>query len=240
MQKIYYWFKRIAIVLTITGLVGLMVFMIITHQAMDEATTITERDNVYKENNVIVVEADSPVANLVFYPGALVESEAYLVMAEMLSAEGITVYIVEMPLNLSVLNPDAFESVYNTYQSDLPWYLGGHSLGGAMTSRNDMEDIKGLILIAAYIDVAHDLSNENIDVLSITASEDKVLDRISFEEAKEYLPNSTVYLEIEGGNHANFAYYGIQRGDGENTISRQTQHEIYTQYVIDFVKGDLS
>lgn len=240
MEKMYQWFKRIAIVLALTGLIGLMVFMIITHQAMDEAVAITNNDNVYNEDSVIVVEADQPIANLVFYPGALVESEAYLVMAEMLSAEGITVYIVEMPLNLSILNPDAFETIYNTYSSDLPWYLGGHSLGGAMTSRNNMDNIKGLILIAAYIDIAYDLSDKEIDVLSITASEDEVLDRVSFEEAKAYLPPSTIYREIDGGNHANFAYYGVQRGDGENTISRERQHVLYTQYIIDFVKGDLT
>jgi hypothetical protein len=240
MQKAYIWFKRGAIVIAITGLIGLMVFMIITHQAMDEAVSIKDNNNVYSEDNVIVVEAENPIANLVFYPGALVESEAYLVMADMLSVEGVTVYIVEMPLNLSILNADAFEKVYDEYPSDLPWYLGGHSLGGAMTSRNDMEPIDGLILLAAYIDVAHDLSDETIDVLSITASEDEVLDRVSFEESKPYLPDSTVYREIEGGNHANFAYYGLQRGDGDSTISRETQHQIYTQYIIDFVKGDLS
>ncbi|MFW6318668.1 MAG: alpha/beta hydrolase, partial [Bacillota bacterium] len=175
MQKAYIWFKRGSIVLAILGLIGLIAFMMLTHQAMDEASTRIEHDNVYKEDNVIIVEAEDPIANLVFYPGALVESEAYLVMAEMLSIEGITVYIVEMPLNLSILNPDAFDTIYDTYPSDLPWYLGGHSLGGAMTSRNDMEQIDGLILVAAYIDVAHDLSNETIDVLSITASEDEVL-----------------------------------------------------------------
>lgn len=240
MQKAYVWFKRGAIVLAITGLIGLMVFMILTHQAMDEAASITEHDNVYEEDNVIIVEADEPIANMVFYPGALVESEAYLVMADMLSVEGITVYIVEMPLNLSILNPDAFEAIYETYPSDLPWYLGGHSLGGAMTSRNTMEHIEGLILVAAYIDVAYDLSDEDITVLSITASEDEVLDRVSFEDAKPYLPDNTIYREIDGGNHANFAYYGLQRGDGENTISRHAQHLIYTRYIIDFVKGDLS
>jgi len=37
------------------------------------------------------------------------------------------------------------------------------------------------------------------------------------------LPPTTVYVEISGGNHAQFGYYGDQSGDNPATITREAQ-----------------
>jgi hypothetical protein len=39
------------------------------------------------------------------------------------------------------------------------------------------------------------------------------------------LPPSTEWTAIEGGNHAQFGWYGPQSGDNEATISREEQQE---------------
>jgi hypothetical protein len=37
------------------------------------------------------------------------------------------------------------------------------------------------------------------------------------------LPPSTVRVEIDGANHAQFGWYGLQSGDNNSTISREQQ-----------------
>ena len=37
------------------------------------------------------------------------------------------------------------------------------------------------------------------------------------------LPASTTWLPIQGGNHAQFGWYGPQPGDGQPTITREDQ-----------------
>ena len=39
------------------------------------------------------------------------------------------------------------------------------------------------------------------------------------------LPSDTIRVEIAGGNHAQFGWYGNQPGDNEATIRREIQQE---------------
>ena len=45
------------------------------------------------------------------------------------------------------------------------------------------------------------------------------------ENANQYLPDSSVKVVIEGGNHAQFGNYGDQRSDGIATISSAEQQK---------------
>ena len=38
-------------------------------------------------------------------------------------------------------------------------------------------------------------------------------------------PETTAWVAIEGGNHAQFGWYGPQRGDNPASISREAQQE---------------
>jgi hypothetical protein len=87
----------------------------------------------------------------------------------------------------------------------------------------------GLVLMAAYPGSSTDLSEWTGPVLSLSASEDRVVDTENFESGKERLPSATVYFDIDGGNHSGFGSYGPQEDDGEATISRTMQHNIIVQ-----------
>jgi hypothetical protein len=52
-------------------------------------------------------------------------------------------------------------------------------------------------------------------------------DRITSSAA--LLPSGTVFVAIEGGNHAQFGWYGDQSGDNPATISREDQQEQIVQ-----------
>ncbi|MBQ6921041.1 MAG: hypothetical protein IJQ72_03985 [Bacilli bacterium] len=51
-----------------------------------------------------------------------------------------------------------------------------------------------------------------------------------------YFPSGYKNQIIEGGNHANFGYYGKQLGDNDATITREEQTNITISAVVDFIK----
>lgn len=55
------------------------------------------------------------------------------------------------------------------------------------------------------------MTESAVPVLSITATKDKVLNQEAYQEAKQYLPERTEYVSINGGNHGGFGSYGEQK-----------------------------
>jgi hypothetical protein len=60
-------------------------------------------------------------------------------------------------------------------------------------------------------------------VSSIYGTLDSVADPEKIAYSQALLPPDTVWVPIEGGNHAQFGYYGPQPGDAAATISREEQ-----------------
>ena len=60
-------------------------------------------------------------------------------------------------------------------------------------------------------------------VTSISATLDGLATPEKIDASRPLLPPDTVWLPIEGGNHAQFGWYGPQGGDNEATISREDQ-----------------
>jgi hypothetical protein len=161
-----------------------------------------------------------------FYPGGLVDEDAYAPLLRRIALGGVTAVLVPMPADLAVLAPRKGDDAVDALPELGPWIAAGHSLGGAMAAswadvRRD--DLAGLALLAAYPAASRDLSDAPFPALSITASEDGVLDRERWEERRDLLPSDTTYLEIAGGNHAGFGAYGPQRGDGEASLPALVQ-----------------
>ena len=159
---------------------------------------------------------------LIFYPGGKVEATAYLPLLTALARDGIDCFLVKMPLNMAFMDMDAAADIQANYAYDR-WYVGGHSLGGAMAAVYAAEHgdgLSGLVLLAAYATKPLD---EHLAVLELHGSEDGVLNRDKLEEGRQYLPASALSEELPGGNHAQFGDYGLQKGDGVATVSREEQ-----------------
>lgn len=172
-------------------------------------------------------EDASPETGVVFYPGGLVDPRAYAAPLRELAEQDVLVALVPMPSNLAVFAPNAADDVLAAEEDVSHWIIAGHSLGGAMAAQyaaDHADAVDGLALWAAYPPEAADLSTSGLAVTSVTASEDGVLDAEAFDDAKARLPADTVYVDIAGGNHAGFADYGPQEGDGEATLDRHVQH----------------
>jgi len=169
-------------------------------------------------------EPESIRAGLVFYPGGMVEHEAYAPLMQALCRRGVLCILVGMPMDLAVLDADAAEGIQEKYPQVERWMIGGHSLGGAMAAAyaaDHPQEFDALLLLGAYS--AEDLRHTDLAVLSVYGTHDGVLNRSKYEECKAHYPEAFEEFVIEGGCHAYFGDYGGQKGDGKPTISREMQ-----------------
>ena len=238
------WLKKIFITVIFLGFImsflGILYLNFNTYSPMIQAAYEMNRENVYIKDNTIIFEpSKNVVANFIFYQGGLVKPESYAVLAQMLSDEGIRVFIPRMPFNLAILNQNAYKDIIQNslYMED--FYIGGHSLGGATAaialSKEDTS-IKGIIFLAGYGTDDSNLRNKDIKVLSITAENDEIFNWERYEAYKALLPNDSMFYTIGGGNHAGFGFYGEQKGDGIAEITREIQHRITVERIVDFIK----
>ena len=163
---------------------------------------------------------------IVFYPGGKVDEVAYAPLLLSFAENGYDVYLVKMPAKLAVLDMNAAEAIFQEATHITEWTMMGHSLGGAMAasfSAAHDEEVDQLVLLAAYS--TEDLTEKEIDVFSFYGTEDKVLNLEKYAQYYENLPEDLIEEVIEGANHANYAYYGAQDGDGKATITREEQQE---------------
>ena len=179
--------------------------------ASDAAVRVEQRDYGW------LFDGPGEDAALIFYPGGKVEETAYAPLLRQLAERGVDVCLVRMPLRLAVFGADRADSVMAEH-AYARWYIGGHSLGGAVAANYASSHpgaLEGLVLLAAY--PTHPLDG-TAEEISLYGSEDGVLDRARLEAGRQYAPARSEELVIEGGNHAQFGSYGPQRGDGEAAI----------------------
>jgi dienelactone hydrolase len=183
---------------------------------------------------------DDPAVGLVLYPGARVDPRAYAPAARALAQEGYLVVIAPMPLNLAIFAPDQAAEVMAAFPEVDRWALGGHSLGGAMSARfayQNPDAVQGLVLWAAYPASTDDLSSHSLAVTSIYGTRDGLATGDKIAASRPLLPLDTSWVAIEGGNHAQFGWYGSQSGDNTATISREEQQDQIVAATLSLLAG---
>ena len=141
-----------------------------------------------------------------------------------------------MPLSLAVFDVNAAQKVITAHPEVINWVIGGHSLGGVMAAsfaKKHLDVFKGLFFLASYPMESDDFSQSSIKVVSIYGTQDGQADQMQNELHTRLLPQDTIWVKIEGGNHAQMGWYGLQPGDGKSTISREAQQQI----VLDSLAG---
>ena len=176
------------------------------------------------ENGDLTFGTGTEPFGLIFYPGGKVEHRAYVPLMRLLAENGVFCVLCEMPFRLAVFDPNAADGIPEAFPEVGRWYLGGHSLGGAIAASclsGRAAEFAGLVLLGSYS--ADDLSGSGLRVLSVYGSEDGVLNREKYEASRSNLPSDTKEVVIEGGCHAYFGMYGPQRGDGTPSITNEEQ-----------------
>ncbi len=169
-----------------------------------------------------------PTTGLIIYPGGHVDYRAYAPQARAIAAQGYLVVVPHMPLNLAVFDPGVAGRVIAKYPHIQQWAVGGHSLGGSMAANfiaGNPGAAGGLVLWASYPAGSDDLSRQDLKVVSIYASNDGVASLDDIRGAQSLLPAATQWVEIAGGNHAQFGWYGPQGGDNPAGIDPLAQQE---------------
>ena len=160
------------------------------------------------------------------YPGGRVNYKSYAPPAHAIAAKGYLVVIMPMPLNLAVLGVNKANDPIKSYADIKAWAIGGHSLGGTMAAQFAHDNpaiIKGLVLWAAYPTSGSDFSKLTTKATTIHGTNDGLVSTSQIDDSMKLLPKDTVRVEIQGGNHSQFGWYGNQPGDNPATISREEQ-----------------
>ncbi len=171
----------------------------------------------------------TPTTGLIFYPGGLVEPEAYAPMARDIAEQGYLVVIAPMPYNLAILNPERANDIIAAHPEINRWAVGGHSVGGVAAAqfvKKHPNLVQGLIFWAAYPTAAEDLSQWTGSVACLYATNDGLATEEDIAASRSLLPPATQWTPIIGGNHAQFGWYGPQEGDKPASITRQEQQQI--------------
>lgn len=179
-----------------------------------------------------------PISGFIFYPGGRVDYRAYAPLMRAIAERGYEVALVKMPLNLAVLGANRADAVIDANPEIPVWYIGGHSLGGAMAAAyvyNNPVSVQGLVLWAAYPAESNDLSQSGFPVLSIYAERDGLATPEKIQASIPLLPKDTMWVEIKGGNHAQFGSYGPQDGDFDASISAEEQHQLVVDATLNFL-----
>ncbi len=226
--------KRLKIALiTVMSLIfllmsGFFIYVSDYYRADDVAIAVMQSEaTMHVENNIVLSPAKPGDTALIFYPGAKVECFAYLPILEKIKqSSGITCILVKMPFNMAILNANAADKIIDQFPDIKNWYIGGHSMGGAMASEyasKHQNKVKGLILLGAYIYGDYPAKN----TLTVYGTFNK-----SVAEKINYSDN---IIAIEGGNHAQFGNYGKQKGDLDAIISGEEQQNITVEAINEFL-----
>lgn len=206
-------------------------------QALAAMQSVSQVDVPNSTWLVFKPHSTDPTTGFIFYPGGLVDPRAYAPMAHDISAQGYLVVIVPMPLNLAFFDANRATDVIARYPSIKRWAIGGHSLGGvaaAMFLKSHPDATQGIVFWASY--PADSMVDYKGMVVSISGSSDGLSTPDKINAARALLPATTKFVVIDGGNHGQFGWYGLQLGDGVATISRETQQEQIVNATLGFLK----
>ena len=180
---------------------------------------------------------------LVFYPGARVTPSAYVEsLAPVARDANVTVVIPSMPLNLAIVDYGVARTGLRSHaataeMAERPdieqWYVGGHSLGGAMAcwyADDHRDDVEGLVLYGSYCD--RNIADRGLAVLSIAGVQDTVIDASDYERGVSKLPAAATVVELDGLNHTQFGSYSGQRGDTATGTSYEDAHARLNEAVV--------
>lgn len=232
------------LVLLALGIAGFVVWANTPPVPMPEAVEALQSDAL------VTVESDRwitftpnnafPDTGFIFYPGGRVDARSYAPSLRQIAEMGYLVVAVPMPLNLAFFGQNNADAVINAYGDQIErWAIGGHSLGGAMAARyaHDHPDtIDGLILWASFAEESFSLANSDVIAASIYGSLDGLATPEDVNRSRATLPAAASFVEITGGNHAQFGDYGEQTGDQPATISREEQQMMAVAATIDVLE----
>lgn len=240
--------KKIGCIFRIIYVGAALIFltrMMISYQARGVNEQLLKSDDHVKVKNHELYSLFEPMEKtgrtaFIFFPGAMVDPQAYVPLLRKIAAHGYPVYLVNMPWRMATYGYLRAKEIIDDNQKNQRWVLGGHSLGGKMAGQFAYEypnHLRGLILIGTSHPRDISLANLPIPVTKIYATHDGLATAEKVQKNADKLPSATSFVRIEGGNHSQFGYYGFQLGDDEAAIGREEQHQLTLQGILQTLKN---
>ncbi len=220
------------------------------------------RDAMASDSRVLVAVQDGFVTftptsqttivpvGLLFFPGALVEPEAYAPLARALATAGYPVILVPLPRRGAfggADEPSLLQTAQGAIHDDeraFRWVIGGHSRGAVVATKMvsqlqalGAQSVAGLLLIGTTHPRDVNLSSLKWPVTKIVGTRDGIAPLERSEANRHLLPTTTRWVAIEGANHSQFGWYGFQPLDHFASISRDSQHDQMIDAVVEALRA---
>lgn len=233
----------IRILLGFIALIALIVIGFIVYSQFDYGPSEILEEQVDLEaverddQGLIFMPEDSNGQGLILYQGAKVEAEAYAYLGKKLSEQGYTVSIPDLPLKFGIFGVDKAEAVIADYPEIGSWFIGGHSLGGvaaAMYADEHQNELAGLFFLGSY--PSGDFALSDLPMLSVYGENDGLTLLDDIENNRILFSANSEFVEIPGGNHAQFGLYGEQKGDNPADIQPLEQQDLVVEALLNWME----
>lgn len=220
-------FSSLAVILIV--LLGFISYAQFAYEPSGVLAETVDVSTIKEDGQGLIFQPESPNGKgIILYQGAKVEEQAYAYLGQSLSEQGFVVSIPTLPLNFAILNSNVAKEVIEEHEEVEEWVLGGHSLGGVAASfyaEHPSSKLKGLFFLGAY--PASDFSTSDLAMLSIYGEQDGLTTLEDIEKSRSQFSHDATFVEIKGGNHAQFGLYGDQKGDDQAEIEPlEQQHQV--------------
>jgi len=151
-----------------------------------------------------------PATGLILYPGANCDIRGYAPLLRALAEAGYLAVGIQMPLRLSILDPEAAAEVPPAFPEVARWILAGHSMGGAVGggyAHDHPERLAGAILLDAYPLESDTLADSPIPVWHIHRARADGSPPAKFAAMRHVFPDEGPWVPIRGGNHMQFGSF---------------------------------
>ena len=189
--------------------------------------------------------SSAKATGLIVYCAERVPPEAYAYLARACASAGYRAVLAAMPFNFPALAPSRAAAVAAAIPAVTRWVIAGYSQGGAaaasFAAANDASKapvaLAGIILYASFPGRGVDLSTKSLPVVTVGATLDAISPPAKIAAGRDRLPAGSRYVEIAGGNHAQFGEYGPQPGDGLAEIPGPTQRRAAVDEALALLAG---
>ncbi|MBI9049365.1 MAG: hypothetical protein JEZ00_08095 [Anaerolineaceae bacterium] len=244
-EKQFYYRFLVLIIIVFIVVAGKNLFTVLpADQAAESAAISDDLVEISNQPKLIALVPRDVILQrgIIFYPGARVDPVAYIPMLRSLAEEGIVVIIPKMPLNYAIFGINRTAEIQDAYPQVTCWIIAGHSLGGSMAAEYAKENsyrLDGIVFVASYPGKNTSLHGMDIQGLVIRGTNDGLVSEEEIDQVLENFPTDTKIVVLQGANHAQFGHYGVQRGDGQATMSAEEQDAATSLAILEFV-GELN
>ncbi len=249
LRKIVYWSAGVVLAVVIVAVIGIWRWQegrLSPPGPAAAAALVSDAAVTVLDDDWLVFEpaGKTPVAGIVFYPGAHCPIEGYAPLLRAVAERGYRVIATPMPLYLAFLAPDRANDVMARYPDTKRWVIAGHSLGGAMAASfayRNPDATEAVIIVDSHPPEYESLSDYEDPVLMIHRASPDGTPPVMYQERMHLFPGHTRFVPVRGGGHMDFGDFvvGESRADELGDLGSDLQQAMTAIAIGEFLASAL-